>query len=459
MKSPPASTPHRRESNPPDLPDMELLLKEMSQLAHEAGDWRGHLPYEAAVAFHEDSRYRAQYKEHVDACTYCQQLVDTLHPSPSVLDNLLSVVHDGQFTPFVTHSAAEAAAEALAGLEPMRDFLRDVLSDWTTDLPPGTLKGWTRAQQLLGYVSSFEQDNHIGALTPWSETIAFSLDTHPQGTSVQPANDPRAQVIEEAASVLLACGFRVAHAGDPHPGGMFERIHMLADKFAPRACRNLPTIDTTQTLDVTLGVTGYCTWPIHSSITPDELRSQKGVLYSSDTVKWIAADGSIHQCPSFRDIGHNEPFQQDWKEGLHTLRETMVHETFARIAIGGTTNHLGEAMPSLACDTLASLRHRQPLYLLAGFGGCTKDIARALGLIETQSITDGESHYLQQFASYSGAQCLNNGLDSADNHALAATSDLEQAMGLVLKGLHRVSSQQKQNAQAQVLPSVPADGL
>lgn len=68
--------------------DDEIILADMAALAAEAGDWRDHLPYEAAVAFHEDSTIHTQFSAHVDKCTYCQKLIDTLHPSDRLLQEL-----------------------------------------------------------------------------------------------------------------------------------------------------------------------------------------------------------------------------------------------------------------------------------------------------------------------------------------------------------------------------------
>ncbi len=61
-----------------DTDDEEMILAEMDMLAKDAGDWRTHLPYEAALHFNEQTRIREAYQSHVDNCEYCQRLIETL---------------------------------------------------------------------------------------------------------------------------------------------------------------------------------------------------------------------------------------------------------------------------------------------------------------------------------------------------------------------------------------------
>lgn len=71
----------------------ETLLAEMETLANEAGDSRDHLPYEVALQFHEQSKITKAYKNHVDDCEYCRRLIDTLHPSDRVIDELQNALN------------------------------------------------------------------------------------------------------------------------------------------------------------------------------------------------------------------------------------------------------------------------------------------------------------------------------------------------------------------------------
>ena len=66
-----------------DLDDETFVasfLKGLDELAEEAGDWRIHLPYEALLEYHKNKAIREHYEDHVNACDYCQELMDTLCP-------------------------------------------------------------------------------------------------------------------------------------------------------------------------------------------------------------------------------------------------------------------------------------------------------------------------------------------------------------------------------------------
>ena len=58
-----------------DRIDVEELLAEMDQIAKDAGNWRGHIPYEAACTFTSNADIHGIYLEHVSDCEYCQELV------------------------------------------------------------------------------------------------------------------------------------------------------------------------------------------------------------------------------------------------------------------------------------------------------------------------------------------------------------------------------------------------
>ena len=58
--------------------DVDEFLAEVEELGTEAGDWKIHLPNEAASQYRMSRAIRAKYGEHAEACSYCQELVDLL---------------------------------------------------------------------------------------------------------------------------------------------------------------------------------------------------------------------------------------------------------------------------------------------------------------------------------------------------------------------------------------------
>ena len=88
-----------------------------------------------------------------------------------------------------------------------------------------------------------------------------------------------------------------------------------------------------------------------------------------------------------------------------------------------------------------SLRNRHPLYVLGGFGGCARELTAALRLTDAQPKNRGKWHGFDQFSPYIGADNLHNGLNASENQTLAETTDVEEAMKLIVAGLGRVASQ------------------
>jgi len=68
--------------------DKEAILADMDAIADEIGDWKDHIPYEAAIEIYSDDAVREMYSEHLDGCQYCQEMVETLNPSEKILGNL-----------------------------------------------------------------------------------------------------------------------------------------------------------------------------------------------------------------------------------------------------------------------------------------------------------------------------------------------------------------------------------
>ena len=93
-------------------------------------------------------------------------------------------------------------------------------------------------------------------------------------------------------------------------------------------------------------------------------------------------------------------------------------------------------MPGIAEEALLSLQKDQPLFLLGGFGGCTRDIAETLGLVERWAGSRPAWPGRNLFEGFSPE--LNNGLTEEENATLARTPHIDQANILVMRGLHRL---------------------
>jgi dihydroxyacetone kinase DhaKLM complex PTS-EIIA-like component DhaM len=69
-------------------------------------------------------------------------------------------------------------------------------------------------------------------------------------------------------------------------------------------------------------------------------------------------------------------------ESLTHLREQMAQRCDARVLVGGAKSGFSGSIPGLCQEALLTIKAGQPLLCLGGFGGVTRDIAAALGLID-----------------------------------------------------------------------------
>ena len=84
-----------REDLKPVFDEAEGLAA-MAEMAEEAGDWRGHVPYAAARSYHDDPAVCAHYEAHVDECAYCRRMIDALNPSQKLLEGFRELVQQVQ---------------------------------------------------------------------------------------------------------------------------------------------------------------------------------------------------------------------------------------------------------------------------------------------------------------------------------------------------------------------------
>ena len=337
------------------------------------------------------------------------------------------------------HDPASALMEARTSL----DAIRHILAAPHHGTGVGTLRHWANAQRRLmdAQVGVDGPDSFIP--NPWSATVALSLDAPSGPGAPDMAGDWLANDAEQVASFLLACGFRVAHAGDLRPGGISERLFRLASQYGRRVSTEALQSHAAAAPSGQFGVTGYCAWPIHIRMPTEELETYVIDCGGSDNLNFLTLDGESRPYTYFSDAVRHDPAPDEWTKGMFALRNTMVRDSFARVAIGGGTGIAHERMPALAQDALSSLQNRRPLYILAGFGGCARDIAFALKLTDSRPASQPEWQGLDEFAPYVGSNSLHNGLDAAENQSLAETNDVEEAMRLVILGLDRISKQQQ----------------
>ena len=224
----------------------------------------------------------------------------------------------------------------------------------------------------------------------------------------------------EVARHLLALGAQLAYGGDLRPEGFTELLFELVHRYR----RNEQA--------ERVAVRNYLAWPVHASTPPDKIKQLRLALEGIAELVLLTPDGKVMtQTETGKPA---EPTPSDWRSGLTAMRNTMASETQARVVLGGRTTGYRGRFPGVAEEALIQIENKAPLYVLGGFGGCSFDIAAALGLSSANGQASWEG--LKNFTAYR-AEDLRNGLEFDENVALANTVHADEASALIMRGLLR----------------------
>lgn len=230
----------------------------------------------------------------------------------------------------------------------------------------------------------------------------------------------------EIALHLLSSGRSLAYGRDLRPHGFTKLLFELIVKYQDHPHHN-----------GRITVTDYLAWPVHIKMTSKDLANFfAGHQNSAELILLLQNGTRLAREERFKLPAH-EPNKDEWAEGLTTMRTVMRKETQARIVLGGKVKDYKGRMPGIAEETLLSLQARQPVFLLGGFGGCARDIAETVGLVDRWAGSRPAWKGRSCFEGYSPSS-LNNGLSDEDNAILARTPHIEQAVLLVSSGLHQI---------------------
>lgn len=257
----------------------------------------------------------------------------------------------------------------------------------------------------------------------WGATIAISISETPDLSRLGMSGRHLERAMETMATYLLSVGYRLAYGGDLRRDGFTEQLFELVSRYDRSAqSHGRPA------------VTDYLPWSECASISTDGYRDLTSRLGMTAEIKCLALDGSVLE--SFRSP--DAPLDEhEIASSLSAMRRTMLRETSARILLGGRVEGYQGSMPGIAEEALVTLEAGRPLYIVGGFGGCARDIAEALALVDPlydppRSSWDGH----KAFAPYR-AESLKNGLSYDENCILAKTPHIRQAAALIRRGLDR----------------------
>lgn len=262
--------------------------------------------------------------------------------------------------------------------------------------------------------------------TKTTPTVAISISESPDMAVFGLSDGHLQDAMAEIALHLLSSGTSLAYGGDLRANGFTELLFELVVRYRDHPYHSGK-----------ITVTDYLAWPVHIRMTADDLAAFTAGHEKVAHLVFLALDGSRLEQEQRLELPVHEPDDNEWAEGLTAMRVVMREETRARIVLGGRVNGYKGRMPGIAEETLLSLQSNQAVFLLGGFGGCTRDIAETIDLVRpwegSRLKWDGRSC----FEGYS-ARDLNNGLSDEDNAILAWTPHIHQAVALVSRGLRSV---------------------
>ena len=189
-----------------------------------------------------------------------------------------------------------------------------------------------------------------------------------------------------------------------------------------------------------IGVTDYLAWPMHIRMTLEEIDQFCTEHGESIRLAFLTKDGAQLEREQRQAIPSHEPDDGEWADGLTAMRIAMRGGTVARVAAGGRVDGYRGRMPGIAEEVLLSLEARQPVFLIGRFGGCARDIAGTMGLLE-QAGEGPESWNENETFSRFTPDDLCNGLSREQNAVLASTPHIDQMVDLVSWGLRRSLTQ------------------
>ena len=234
------------------------------------------------------------------------------------------------------------------------------------------------------------------------------------------------EAMAELAIHLLAADTNLVYGGDLRAHGFTGLLYQLVARY-------------TRTADLyrLVRVTNHLAWPVHIQMPMDQIDELDSELRVAAELVLLECDGTPMEISDRRNLLTRDPSDEEWLNGLTAMREYQCSVTDGRVLLGGQPANYRGRMPGVAEEALLSLRARQPLFLIGGFGGCTRDIAEALGLADPWSGSRYDWEGLREFELWSGSD-LNNGLSTEESEYLAGTPFFSQAIVLVLRGVHRL---------------------
>jgi hypothetical protein len=255
----------------------------------------------------------------------------------------------------------------------------------------------------------------------------------------------------EMTRYLLAAGGSPAYGGDLRKGGYTELLIDLIRTYRDEVPEATGTVH------------NYLAWPLSLQLAPVFRAAHKQLVTFHEILPPpdVGIDQSVFLPP---DSPKNRAI---WSRCLTEMRERMSNETDARVLLGGPVRGFLGRYPGLLEEALVAIRQSKPVFLIGGFGGCTRALVAALSggkpevfghafqmrdpvyaaLVKefNSGVDRGElrSDRIDWAGSVGllrvcGVDGLRNGLTPEENELLFRSIHTQEIVALVLRGLFRL---------------------
>ena len=283
-------------------------------------------------------------------------------------------------------------------------------------------------------------------------------------------------LLDDLTLYLLWAGYKLGYGGligytSPakyRDRGYVETLIELAERYKP----------TSDDQPDSAVVRNWLAWPYRLRVRPEHLNRYtasvelESIPLPSDVMDGLGLHGGLEQL----DLKERDEAYAAAR-ALTAMRERATQDSRARISIGGklvadkrpnwkarsaTISVRSGLLPGVVEEVVLSLRSRQPLFLIGGFGGATRAMGDLLQGKPRSEFVSGQGPFGRGWRNLSkiyvahrqvvatpedlvaevkglGAgglsHALNNGLDNDDNAELCIATDPRRIVELVLRGL------------------------
>jgi hypothetical protein len=248
----------------------------------------------------------------------------------------------------------------------------------------------------------------------------------------------------EIARHLLVQGASLGYGGDLRPGGFTTILFDLVRSHNRAGSRER--------------IHHFLSWPIHLRLDPSVWREYLDELQDYR----LPPPADLNLDPTLFISPVDAQGRYAWARSLTVMREEMDKKGDARVLLGGQVTGFKGKYPGILEEAVMALHSKTPVYLVGGFGGCTRAIIDALNGGAPDALSDvfqsrdpvnqalaemfrtvaadgrttainyaGEVEYLRSV----GVAGLNNGLSVEENEILFESRNLPEIVHFLLKGI------------------------